>query len=419
MRNISKSTWIKIVATVMIVFIGFFIMSVLGSTEKHSNRRELEPEVRLVETQSVNFEDLVLEIEGNGVVESQRSLNMVSEATGPVLFAKNDLKDGTYVENGELILEVDSREVENNLFTYRSEFMNALALVLPEIKIENEISYNKWREYFKSLDIHEPVPDLPEISDSQEKIKLSGRGIFSKYYAVKNQEILLSKYRIAAPFSGYIKSNGIIEGSFVSKGQQLFTLNDAANVEIAVPLLVEEVNLIDFSNPPAAKVFPDKYQNEVLYGKIYRKETLLNRNSQTLNVYVSFTNKRLNSHFLPGNYVSVKIEGAKLSNVAKIPRYVVDNDNYVYTMEDGKLARRKVDVIALQGNFAIIKKPALVDLSNGKNIVGSGVTLDVKIVTTILQKPLIGMNIESVNESIELKEELPKEDKSKQLSQTD
>jgi multidrug efflux pump subunit AcrA (membrane-fusion protein) len=399
-----KSTLIKAGSVVGIVVLGFLIMSVLGSTEKHSNKRELEPEVRLVETQSVNFEDLVLEIEGNGVVESQRSLNMVSEATGQVMFAKNDLKDGTYVRNGEMILEVDSREVENNLFTYRSEFMNALALVLPEIKIENESVYIKWHKYFNSLDIHESIPDLPEINDSQEKIKLSGRGIFSRYYAVKNQEILLSKYRITAPFGGYIKSNGIIKGSFVSKGQQLFTLSDAINVEIAVPLLIEEVNLINFSNPPAAKIFPDKYQNKVLYGKIYRKETLLNRNSQTLNVYVSFTNGKLNSHFLPGNYVTVKIEGAQLRDVAKIPRYVVDNENFVFTMEDGKLARRKVDVLALQGNYAIIKK------ANED---------DMKIVTTILQKPLIGMDIKSNNESIELNEELPEEDKSKQLSQTD
>jgi multidrug efflux pump subunit AcrA (membrane-fusion protein) len=395
---------IKAGSVVGIVVLGFLIMSVLGSTEKSSNKRELEPEVRLVETQSVNFEDLALEIEGNGVIESQRSLNMVSEATGQVMFAKNDLKDGTYVKNGELIIEVDSREVENNLFTYRSEFMNALALVLPEIKIENEADYIKWHDYFNTLDIHDPVPDLPEINDLQEKIKLSGRGIFSKYYAVKNQEILLSKYRVTAPFSGYIKSNGIIKGSFVSKGQQLFTLSDAVNVEIAVPLLIEEVNLINFSNPPAAKVFPDKYQDEVLYGKIYRKEKLLNRDSQTLNVYVSFTNGKLNSHFLPGNYVTVQIEGALFEDVAKIPRYVVDNESYVFTMEDGKLARRKVEVLAMQGNYAIIKKAS---------------EKDMKIVTTILQKPLIGMDIKSANESIELKEELTKENKSQQLSQTD
>jgi len=107
---------------------------------------------------------------------------------------------------------------------------------------------------------------------------------------------------------------------------------------------------------------------------------------------------------LPGNYVTVKIEGVRLENVAKIPRYVVDNENYVFTMEDGKLARRKVDVLALQGNYAIIKK------ANGD---------DMKIVTTILQKPLIGMDIKSNNESIELNEELPEGDNYRQLSQTD
>jgi membrane fusion protein, multidrug efflux system len=387
----NRSIMIKIGAVIGILIVGVLIMFALGSTEKESNKREVEPEVRLVETQSVIFEDIILEIEGNGVIESKKTLNVVSEATGPVLYAKNDLKDGTFVREGELILEIDSREVENNLYTMRSEFINSLALVLPEIKVEDSESYSKWSNYFYNLDIHETIPELPDISGSQEKIKLSTRNVFSKFYDVKNQEILLSKYKIVAPFSGYIKSNGIVEGSYVSRGSQLFTLSDAINVEIAVPLLVDEVSLINFSSPPVAKIIPDNHEEEVMYGKIYRKETLLNRNSQTLNIYVSFRNSKLNSYFLPGNYVKVKIEGMELKNVAKIPRYVVDNENFVYTMEDGKLARRKVELVTIQGNYAIIKKSELDDM---------------KIITTILQKPLLGMRVASTNESIELKEEV-------------
>jgi multidrug efflux pump subunit AcrA (membrane-fusion protein) len=401
--KLSKSALIKLGSVVGIVILGFLIMFVLGSTEKESNKREVEPEVRLVETQSVNFEDLVLEIEGNGVVESKKTLNVVSEATGPVVYAKNDLKDGTYVYAGEKILEVDSREVENTLFTLRSEFINSLALVLPDIKVEDQEAYNKWYGYFQSLDIHEAMPELPNLSGSQEKVKLSTRNVFSKYYAVKNQEILLTKYNITAPFNGYIKSNGIVEGSFVSKGSPLFTLSDAVDVEIAVPLLVDEINLINFSSPPTARVFPDKHKGEIIVGKIYRKETLLNRDSQTMNVYISFKNRKLNSYFLPGNYVKVKIEGMELKNVAKIPRYVLDNENFVYTMEDGKLVRRKVEVIAIQNNDAIIQKVNQEEM---------------KIITTILQKPLIGMQVKSVNESIELKEEVSDDNKAIQLSKT-
>ena len=401
MRNLSKSTWIKIASTAGVVLIGFFVMFSLGSTEKHSKHREVPPEVRLVETESVNFGDIVLEIEGNGVIQSQRTLNFVSEASGVVLLAKNDLKDGTFVGAGETILEVDSREVENTLYTLRSGFMNAIAVVLPEIKIEDSESYNKWYNYFISLDIHKPTPELPEITNSQEKIKLSGREIFSKYYAVKNQEILLSKYEIVAPFSGYLKSQGIIEGSFVSKGQQLFYLSDAKNVEIIVPLLIDEVNLIDFSKAPAVKVYSDKNEEDFLYGKIYRKETTLNRNSQTLNVYVTLTNNNLNPYFLPGNYVSLKIKGKKFYDVAQIPRYVIDNEQFVPTMEDGKLAKQKVDVITIQGDMAIIKHT---------------VSEDMKLVTTILQKPLIGMEIRSSNETLNLKEEIPNVEEESKLS---
>ncbi len=60
-------------------------------------------------------------------------------------------------------------------------------------------------------------------------------------------------------------------------------------------------------------------------------------------------------------------------------------------MEDGKLARQKVDVITIQGDVAIIKHT---------------ISENMKLVTTILQKPLIGMGIRSFNESLKLIDEL-------------
>jgi hypothetical protein len=62
MRNLNKSTWIKIASATGVVILGFLAMSSLGSTEKHSKQRDVPPEIRLVETESVNFSDIVLEI---------------------------------------------------------------------------------------------------------------------------------------------------------------------------------------------------------------------------------------------------------------------------------------------------------------------------------------------------------------------
>ncbi len=376
-----KATVLKISAVPAILLVGVVAMQALGSTKKQANKRDATPEARAVETQLLSFGDVALQIEGDGVIESERMLNMVSEASGRVLFAKNNLKDGTFVREGEVLLEIDSRDVENDLYGLRSDFLNAVASVLPELRLDDARIYKRWFDYFNSLDIGKPIPELPEITNAQEKIKISTKDIIGKYYSVRNQAIRLSKHTIRSPFDGYISSNGIIEGSFVSLGEHLFTLNDAENLVVSVPLLIEESESIDFSKLPKVKIYADERSDDFKVGRITRKETLVDRNSQTLSVYVTFTNKKLNPHYLPGNYVHVSIEGRVLHDVATIPRHLLGG-GYVYTMQDGKLDRQQVDVVAVQDDYAIVMNT---------------IPDETVIVTTILQRPLVGMNIRSIN----------------------
>ena len=380
----SRKTVLRVVAIPAILVVGFLGMQGLGSTKKETNKREIEPEARAVETQKLAFGELALQIEGDGVIESERMLEIVSEATGRVTFAKNNLKDGTFVRAGGTVMKVDSRDVENSLFSLRSEYLNAVATLLPDLRIDDARIYKRWFDYFNTIDIDKPVPELPEITNAQEKIKVSAKDIIGKYYAVRNQEILLSKYDIRAPFDGYVTSSGVIENSFVSQGQLLFTLSDAENLVVPVPLLIEESKELDFSTAPRVAIYADESGGDMLSGRITRRETNVDRNSQTLNVYVTFTNRSLNPHFLPGNYVHVEIAGRVLHDVAAIPRHLIDNEGYVYTytLDEGTLGRQRLEVVALQGNMAIVR---------------NDVPDETVIVTTILQKPLVGMDIRSLN----------------------
>lgn len=381
-----KKNYKRVLSVVGVLIVGIVIMLALGSAETESNKRELKPEIRSVETQTLTFGNMNLAITGYGTIRSQNELNVIAEASGKILFAKNDLKSGTYVRKGELVVAIDQREIENNLYSLRSNYLKAIASLLAEMRIENENIYKKWSTYFESIDIEKPIPELPKELTSREKIKLSARDILTKYYDVKNQEILLSKYKITAPFDGYLESNGIVENSIISKGMQLFKITDAKNLEVTIPLLAEDVNMIDFSKNPSVNLYSEKNE-DVLKGKIIRKETNLKKNSQTLDVFVAFRNENLNTYFLPGNYIRTSIQGKYLKNVALIPRHLVDNDNYVYTMVDNKLDHIKVDIITIQNNFAIVKNT---------------VPKDTKIITTILQKPLLGMGLKSINESLQL-----------------
>ncbi|MCK5086992.1 MAG: HlyD family efflux transporter periplasmic adaptor subunit [Melioribacteraceae bacterium] len=389
----NKKVIIRIVSVIAILSIGFMGMNALGSSEKKSNKRESKPEIRTVEVKEINYSDINLEIRGNGIIESQRTLNLISEVSGRVVFAKNDLKTGTSAKYDEIILKIDSREAENKLRSYRSDFMNTVAALLPELNIEGSTVYNKWYQYFTSLDIDSEIPQLPEITDSQEKIQVSSRNIFTKYFSVKNQEIKVSKYSVKAPFTGYIKSSGIIKNSFVSIGTSLFGIEDITNLEIAVPLLVDEFNMIDFTKNPIVDIYGTEKMENKIEGRVVRNDTKLEKNSQTLNAYIQFKNYGMKPYFLPGNYVTVVIQGKILNDVAVIPRNIIDHEENIFYMEDGQLNKQKIELVNIQGENAIIK-----------NSIPEGT----KLVTTILAKPLIGMQIQTVEEANaanELKEE--------------
>jgi len=378
-----KNIIYKISSFILILIIGIFGMKMLGSSNKQTNKRDIVQEVRKVETQLLAHDDVQIEIEGNGTIEAQKTVNIISEVQGIVTFAKNDLKSGTYVKKGEIICKIDPRQAENSFHSQYAEFMRVLISFLAFANSESDELYNKWFKYSNELDIDKPIKDLPKISDPREKNQAITNNIFTQFYAVKNAEIALSKHIIYAPFDGYITSNGIVKDSYINFGQKLISLQDVTNIEISVPLLLDDAKWIDFTKNPKARVYWENDSDSWTYGQIFRKENQLDRNSQSINVFVSLNNERLNQNLFPGNYVRVMVEGITIPNIATIPRNIVDNNNQIYFVDDSsKLGRMFVNIVSVQGDMVLIEN-SLKD--------------SLRIVTSILQKPLVGMPIEDVN----------------------
>jgi multidrug efflux pump subunit AcrA (membrane-fusion protein) len=379
-KNIIKN----LLSFIIILIIGVAGMKMLWSTKKQATKREAVQEVRKVETQLLIHGDVQIKIEGNGTIEAQKTVDIVSEAQGIVIYAKNDLKSGTYVKKGEVICKIDQRQAENQFQSQYAEFMRVLVSFLAFANIESEELYSKWSNYYNEIDINKPIQDLPETTDQREKNQAISNNLYTQYFAVKNSEIALSKYTIVAPFDGYVTSGGIVKDSYINYGQKLVSLQDVTHIEISVPLLLEDAKWIDFTENPKVKVFWGNDPNNWASGRIYRKENQLNPNSQSINVFVSLENKSLNQNLFPGNYVDVIIDGVTIPNLATIPRNIVNNDNQIYFVDDSsKLGRARVNVVLMQGDFALIEK-SLND--------------SLKIVTSILQKPLVGMPIEDIND---------------------
>lgn len=380
--KLSRSALIKAGAAIVILGGGIAAMQLLASSKAEANKVEVEPPVRKVETMVPQFGDIAHVVEGNGMIESAGSLNIYSTATGKVTYSLNNLGSGTYVRKDEILLEIDSRQSENMLNLARAELVKSVASLVPQFKTGNDGLYEKWNNYLDSLGFRKDViPEIPEITDSREKLLISTYGIYSAYYNVRNAEILLEQHRIISPIDGYISSTGIPVNSFVSSGQSLLTLVDAENLRVSVPLTVDDLNKIDSAGYPEVEILPSIGNGTVLRGNLVSRDMQMERSSQMVNVYVEFVNKDLDPAFAPGNYVDIKIEGKTLINTAALPRYAVLDNSFVYTYENKRLGRKEVVIKAVSNETVFIE-----------NTLPSGI----EIVTTILQKPLIGMKLSSL-----------------------
>lgn len=385
--KISRSALMKTGAALIILAGGITAMQLLASTKAEAHKREVEAPVRKVETMVPRFSDMSYEVQGSGLIESAGRLQVSSTVSGKVSYSYKGLTSGTYAEKDQLLLKIDSRQAENTLNLARSELIKAVAALVPQFKSSDSGLYEKWNCYLASLDFTSgEIPDLPEAAGSREKLLISNYGIFSAFYNVRNAEIMVEQHSFYAPSEGFVRCEGIPENSFVSAGQPLFTLVDAENLEISVPLTVDELKRIDSSAGPSVTILSARENGSSLYGTVVSRNAELERSSQMIDVLIRFANRELKPDFAPGNYVDVHIEGRVMANTAAIPRHAVLDNSYVYTYEEGKLGREDVIIRAVSDDSVYIE-----------NTLPPGT----RIVTTILQKPLIGMKLSPVGEEDE------------------
>lgn len=376
----------KIGATVLILLVSSGIMLLLALNKSKTNTREIEPPVRRVETLVPEFTEIPFYIEGSGLIKSSGSVDLYATASGKVVYSLNNLASGTYVEEGDMLLEVDSRLAQNALFLARAGLVSSVSALMPHLRPESDgYLFEKWNNYLYSLNVNSAVtPEIPELSVARELPLLSSYGIYSSYYTVKDAEINLENHRIIAPFSGYISGEGVIVDSSVSIGQKVLTLVDAGNLKLSIPLTIDDLEMLDSESLPIpVDIYPSINNGTVISGQLVRKDVLMESSSQMVNVFIEFENPELDPRFSPGNYVDVVIQGQTMQNTAAIPRHAVIENNYVYIFDDGILAKKPISIRAVSNDMAYIY-----------NTLPEGT----EIVTSILQKPLIGMRLSRIGD---------------------
>ena len=147
-------------------------------------------------------------------------------------------------KKNEIFITINNTEYYSSVQSAKSNLYNSIVAIMADLRLDFPDIYPKWEAYLKTYDLEKTTPKLPEINSEKENYFVTGRGIVSNYYSVKNLEQRLSKYTIKAPFKGILTEALVTEGTLIRNNQKLGEYIDPSIYEMEVSLGENYANLL-------------------------------------------------------------------------------------------------------------------------------------------------------------------------------
>ncbi|MFD0976605.1 efflux RND transporter periplasmic adaptor subunit [Salinimicrobium gaetbulicola] len=212
-----------------------------------------------------------------------------------------------------------------------------------------------------NFDINKRVPPLPETDSEKEKYFITGRGIISDYYSIRNLEERLGKYTIVAPFDGILTEALVTRGTLIRQGQKLGEFIDPSVYELEVSVAKKFSDLLKVGEKVA---LANLDETENYTGVISRINARVDQETQTIEVFIKVQGEDIRE----GMFLQAMIDARDEENAIEIPRELLVDRSKVYVVRDSVLDLVTVKPVYFGKNTVVIK-----GLENGEQMLSSNV----------------------------------------------
>ncbi len=338
--NVRKAI-ISIVIIIVAIFLAVLLSKFFVDRKEIPESREKVDAKMYVKASPVIYTVNYAGITATGRLSSQHAVDLSAEVSGQVLQGNVNLKEGATFRKGDLLVRIFDEEARSNLKASKSRFLNGIAGILPDMKIDFPKSYSTWTDFFNTINISKPLHDLPEIDSDKVKLLLASRHILSDYYTIQSAEIRLEKYKIYAPFNGTFTNVMMEVGSVANLGSRIATMIKTDKLELEVPVKIDDIYWINVGDKVKASTKDGFY---TWNGKVVRKSDYVDPNSQSITVFVALEPTK-SKPLYQGQYLKAVFAEQNLDNSMEIPRNAIFNKDMVYTVEEGKLKKRRINIL--------------------------------------------------------------------------
>ncbi|KSA13393.1 efflux RND transporter periplasmic adaptor subunit [Maribacter dokdonensis] len=354
----------KIIFTVLgilLIVVSFFLAGYIIDSKK-TFKPKSEKVVKTVFTEVVENGTVPIIVSANGNLTAKQRVELYAEVQGVFKKGSKLFKEGQSFRKGETIINIDADEYAASVQSAKSNLFNQLTAVMPDLRLDYPDIYSKWQDYLTNFDMSKSTPALPEMVTEKEKFFISGRGILTSYYNVKNLEQRLSKYRIVAPFSGVLTETLVTEGTLVRSGQKLGEFINTEVYELEVAISKRYTDLLKVGESVELTNLDD---NSTYKGKVTRINGSIDQATQTVNAYIEVEDKNLRE----GMYLEADLDAKKEENAIEVDRGLLLEDNKIFVVRDSIL-----DVIDVEPVYFSDKRVVLKNVPNGVTIVSKPIS---------------------------------------------
>ncbi len=348
----------------VILLLAVLVMTAIHLTEPKAQRTSASKRtamlVEITHGERGTFEP---EIVVMGTVRPENEITLSSRVSGEIVSVSPSFTPGGFVEEDEVLLQIDPSDYEVVLLQRKSELLQTKADLELELG-RQDLALKDYRELEGSIssEYKSLVLRAPQLDIAKSRVDAAGA-------AVRRAELDLERTRIRAPFAAHIINREANVGSQVSPGESLGELVGIEHywVEAAVP--VSSLRWIDFSEEHesgGSKVlirnrtgWPEGIFRE---GNIHRLIGELQDQTRLARVLITVADPLSHepeSSDLPplmiGSFVEARIAGKAIRDVIRVNRNYIRQNDTIWIDENGVLRLRDLEIVFRDDDYAYIR----------------------------------------------------------------
>jgi len=340
----------------------------------------------LVEVTGVEYGSFRPTIVAMGTVRAEQEIMLSPRVSGEIISMSPSFTPGGFVEEGEVLLQIDPADYEAVLLQRQSELRQRSA----EMELERGRQDLAKRDYeqlkgtisdeYKTLVLRAPQLDTAQA------------GVEAAQAAVQRAQLDLDRTRIRAPFAAHVLSREAHVGSQVSPGQSLGQMVGVNSYWVETTVPVASLQWIDFPDEAGTPGSTGQVRNHAAWpegtyreGQVHRMIGALENQTRLARVLLTVKDPLAHepeSEGLPplmvGSFVEVRIVGKPIENVIRMDRDYLRQNDTAWINENNLLRIRELEIVFSDQDYVYVR---------------NGLNKDDRVVTTNLSSVLDGASL--------------------------